>query len=320
MSTQETSHKHRIAFYNIENLFDTENDRFTNDDDYLPSSRKRWTTSRYENKLRKIAAVIAAIGDETEEDPPTIVGLAEVENKTVLRDLLKSSALAAPAFDFIHFDSSDERGMDVALLFNKQHVDIQHSEPLTVYLETEDGERDFTRDILYVKGILKGQALHLFVNHWSSRREGAEATEYKRLAASNCLLNKLLEIQSEDPQACIVVMGDFNDNPNDKSVKQLEREGGLFNPFKSLWSPHERGSINHKFEWHLFDQILFSRHLLNSHGTKLSFVDADIFDERFVTRYRGRFKGQPFRTYVGKKYLGGYSDHFPVFVNLKIQE
>jgi len=319
MSVYKKARRYTMAFYNIENLFDTENDHFTNDDDYLPHSRKRWTKTRYENKLRKIGAVISTIGDEDQKQAPSIVGLAEVENKGVLRDLLRHSNLASLDFDFIHFDSSDERGIDVALLYNKKHFNIQHSEPLSVYLENGQGEQDFTRDILYAKGTFKEHAvLHLFINHWSSRREGAEATEHKRLAASTCLLNKLLAIRSEDPQANILVMGDFNDNPNNKSVRQLESEGGLFNPFKTLWSPYERGSINHRFEWHLFDQLLFSRHMLHDQGAEMTFVNADIFDERFVTKYRGKFKGQPFRTYAGKKYLGGYSDHFPVYINFKL--
>jgi endonuclease/exonuclease/phosphatase family metal-dependent hydrolase len=319
MSTPLSSQEHTIAFYNIENLFDTENDRFTDDDDFLPDSRKRWTKKRYFNKLRKIGSVIATIGDEEQEEAPSLVGLAEVENQSVLSDLLEHSVLKELSYDFVHFDSSDERGIDVALLYDTRYFELIEAEPLSVYLEDEEGQRDHTRDILHVKGALCGQELHLFVNHWSSRREGAEATEYKRMAACERLLDKITEIYMEDTEAGFIILGDFNDNPNDLSLSTLEKEADLFNPFKHLWSPRDKGSLNHDFEWNLFDQILFSQTFLSPQSS-LEFVTADIFDERFVTRFKGRFRGQPFRTYVGKRYLGGYSDHFPVYIKFKIQQ
>ena len=311
--------KHTLAFYNIENLFDTENDAFTNDDDFLPHSKKRWTEKRYHNKLRKIGSVIATIGDEDQDRPPTLVGLAEVENQMVLSDLLEYSDLKDLHYDFVHFDSSDERGIDVALLFDTRYFQVHSSKPLSVYLEDENGGRDYTRDILHVHGGLDGQDLHVFVNHWSSRRDGPEASEYKRLAASDRLLHEIQDITSKDPKAQIIVMGDFNDNPIDNSVVNLETQGDLFNPFKLIWSPHEKGSLNHDFEWNLFDQILFSYNILDDPNSDVEFITADVFDERFVTRYKGRFKGQPFRTYAGKRYLGGYSDHFPVYISLKFE-
>ena len=318
MSESRHREEHTIAFYNIENLFDTEDDEFTNDDDFLPHSAKKWTEKRYSNKLRKIASVISTIGDEDQEEAPTIVGLAEVENQTVILDLLEHTELEPMFYDFVHFDSSDERGIDVALLYDVRFFKVLSSEPLPVHLVSENGEVDYTRDILYVHGLLEGHPIHLFVNHWSSRREGPEETEYKRMAAAERLIDKLKEINNADPNAPIVVMGDFNDNPNDLSVTSLEKEGLLFNPFKIIWSPHEKGSLNHDFEWNLFDQILFSYAILNQQESRLEFVNADIFDERFITRFRGRFKGQPFRTYIGKRYLGGYSDHFPVYVKFRL--
>jgi hypothetical protein len=309
---------HTIAFYNIENLFDTEDDQYTNDDDFLPHSVKKWTEKRYLNKVRKIGSVIVTIGDEHQEEPPTLVGLAEIENQTVLLDLLEHSSLESEYFDFVHFDSTDERGIDVALLYDVRYFKVISSEPLNVQLEDEDGTPDYTRDILYVHGLLEEVPLHLFVNHWPSRREGPEETEYKRLAAAERLLNKIGAITNDDAEATIVVMGDFNDNPNDLSVSTIEREGQLFNPFRRLWSPKEKGSSSHDFEWNMFDQILFSHRLLGSYDTALEFCNADIFDERFVTRWRGKFKGQPFRTYAGKRYLGGYSDHFPVYIKFNL--
>lgn len=311
---------HTIAFYNVENLFDTENDAYTNDDDFLPNSAKKWTEKRYYKKLQKLGAVISTIGDEVQNEPPSIIGLAEIENERVLLDLLEHSALAELSYDFVHFDSSDERGIDVALLYDSQAFEVRHSEPLSIYMEDDNGNRDYTRDILHVEGLLENQIIHVFVNHWSSRREGVEATEYKRLKACEKLLDAINTLQSKDPEAVILVMGDFNDNPVDLSLSTLENDGALFNPFRRLWSPYDKGSLNHHFQWHLFDQILFSHHILNASQSRLEFIKAAIFNEHFVTRYKGRFKGHPFRTYAGKKYLGGYSDHFPVFVKFGVKD
>ena len=319
MSNEPPSSVHTIAFYNVENLFDTENDIYTNDDDFLPSSAKKWTEKRYRNKLQKLGAVISTIGDTVENEPPSIIGLAEIENKQVLLDLITLSTLNELPYDFVHFDSSDERGIDVALLYDSRVFEVRHAEPIPIYMEDQNSNRDYTRDILYVKGFLESQTIHIFVNHWPSRREGSEATKYKRLAACEQLLDKITSLQSQDPKDAIIVMGDFNDNPIDPSLATLENVGALFNPFRRLWSPYDRGSLNHNFQWYLFDQILFSHHILNASNSHLEFIKADIFDKHFITRYKGRFKGHPFRTYAGKKYLGGYSDHFPVFVKFGIK-
>ncbi|WP_111683315.1 endonuclease/exonuclease/phosphatase family protein [Winogradskyella tangerina] len=307
---------HTIAFYNIENLFDLENDPLTNDDDYLPTSAKRWTYKRYENKLRKIGTVIPKIGNDNNQEAPVIVGLAEVENEKVLSDLVNSENLADEKYSFVHYDSLDERGVDVALLYKSEHFKVTNSETFSVYLQTETGERDYTRDILLVQGELNGELLHIIVNHWSSRRAGQEETNFKRLAAARVVSSVIQNLKNEHDQPKIIVMGDFNDNPNDESLELIEKQGNLFNPFKTVWSKDE-GSLNHDFEWNLFDQILFSTNFFDSSNSSLSFDEADVFNDRFLTQYHGKYKGQPFRTYVGKKYKGGYSDHFPVYIQLK---
>ncbi len=307
---------HTIAFYNIENLFDLENDPLTNDDDYLPTSAKRWTYKRYENKLRKIGAVISKIGSKECSTSPVIVGLAEVENEKVLSDLVESENLIDDGYSFVHYDSSDERGVDVALLYKSKEFELINSETYSVYLQTETGERDYTRDILLVQGKLNDEFLNIIVNHWSSRRAGQKETEFKRLAASRVVNSIIRKLKTDDITAKIIVMGDFNDNPNDESVEMLEEQSQLFNPFKTVWSK-DNGSINHDFEWNLFDQILFSTNFFDSSNSTLSFDMADVFNDKFLTQYHGKYKGQPFRTYVGKKYKGGYSDHFPVYIQLK---
>ena len=311
-----SSKTYTIAFYNIENLFDVENDPLTSDDDFLPTSKKRWTPKRYENKLRKLGSVISKIGEEDTETAPVIVGLAEVENKNVLSDLVRSKNLLEEAYSYVHYDSSDERGIDVALLYKNDIFEVEKSEIFSVYLQTESGERDYTRDILLVRGKLDNEAINIIVNHWSSRREGEKETEYKRVTAAQKVNSIIKGIKKEKPNARIIVMGDFNDNPNSNSISLLEKEGELFNPFKTVWS-RDKGSLSHDFKWNLFDQILFSTNFLDSANSALSFETADVFDNKSLTQYHGKYKGQPFRTYVGKKYKGGYSDHFPVYISLK---
>ncbi|MCT4629804.1 endonuclease [Winogradskyella sp.] len=311
-----TDSTYTIAFYNIENLFDIENDPFTKDDDFLPTSAKRWTPKRYENKLRKLGSVISKIGDEDTEVAPVIVGLAEVENKKVLSDLLQSDSLVNESYSYVHYDSSDERGIDVALIYKNECFELQSSETFSVYLQDESGQRDYTRDILLVEGKLNEESIHIIVNHWSSRREGEKETEHKRIAAANAVNSIIKKLKKEDEHAKVIVMGDFNDNPNDKSISLIEKESGLYNPFKTVLS-YDKGSLNHDFQWNMFDQILFTNNFFDIKSSKLKFKKADVFNSKFLTQYHGKFKGQPFRTYVGKKYKGGYSDHFPVFIQLK---
>ncbi|WP_412559494.1 endonuclease/exonuclease/phosphatase family protein [Winogradskyella sp. MIT101101] len=310
------SKTYTLAFYNIENLFDIKNDPLTNDDDFLPTSRKRWTSKRYENKLRKLGSVISKIGEENTDAAPVVVGLAEVENKTVLSDLVRSKNLIEENYSYVHYDSSDERGIDVALLYKSDVFKVENSETFSVYLQNEFGVQDYTRDILLVQGKLNNEKLNIIVNHWSSRREGEKETEYKRITAANVVNSVVKMLKKEDANARIIVMGDFNDNPNNKSLSLLEKESNLYNPFKTVWS-RDKGSLNHNFGWNLFDQILISTNFFESSKSSLSFNGANVFNNKNLTQYHGKYKGQPFRTYVGKKYKGGYSDHFPVYIQLK---
>jgi len=308
--------KHTIAFYNIENLFDTKDDINTHDDDFLPHAERRWTTKRYQNKIRKIGKVIAQIGSKDNENPPAIIGLAEVENRHVVKDLTEGKHLKAIDYGIAHFDSSDERGIDVALLYNKAVFELEHTEPFSVYLEREEGVQDFTRDILLVTGKLNGEQIHIIVNHWSSRREGEKETEFKRLAAAERVnqITQVLHKKFGNPK--VIVMGDFNDTPQNNSLSLIENGSNLYNPFKTI-STLDKGSLNHRFEWLIFDQILFSTNFFDSKSTKFNIGEANVFNSKFLTEYKGKYKGLPFRTYVGKRYKGGYSDHFPVYLELK---
>lgn len=311
-----TSEIYTIAFYNVENLFDIENDPLTFDDDFVPISAKRWTSKRYQNKLMKLGTVISQIGKEQSDSIPAIIGLAEVENENVLSDLVNSKNLIEDNYNYVHYDSLDERGIDVALLYNPKVFKLTHSETFSVYLQNDLGERDYTRDILLVQGKLKGENLNILVNHWPSKREGEQETEFRRIAAANVVNSVIKELKKENLNDKIIVMGDFNDNPDSKSLLHLETESKLYNPFKTVWS-RDNGSLSYNFQWNNFDQILFSTNFFEVSNNNLVYSDANVFSSKFLTQYHGKYEGQPFRTYVGKKYKGGYSDHFPVYIQLK---
>ncbi|MDT0558259.1 endonuclease/exonuclease/phosphatase family protein [Ichthyenterobacterium sp. W332] len=308
--------KYCIAFYNLENLFDTVDDAFTNDNDFLPNSAKRWTNKRFDRKVYKLGLAISKLGKDTVGALPAIVGLAEVENKEVINALINSEYLEHVNYSIEHYDSSDERGIDVGLIYNEDVFTVTSSKTYTVYLKDDDGERDYTRDILLVSGKMEEEEVHFIVNHWPSRRDGEVLTNSKRVTAAKHVSDIIAELRQDHDDPQIIVMGDFNDNPDNDSLKHLVNNDGLFNPMETIWSP-EKGSQSYDFNWNMFDQILCSINFLSSDNSKLRFFEADVYDEEYLTQFRGKYKGTPFRTYVGKKYKGGYSDHFPVYMILE---
>ncbi len=310
------SNLHTIAFYNLENLYDTIDDVKTLDDDFTRDGGNRWSTKRYKRKLYKLAMTISQIGLDTALDAPVLLGLAELENEMVLQDLIASEPLIGIDYGYVHYDSPDERGIDTGLLYNKKNFRVMYSEPIALLVNNPDGRRDTTRDMLYVHGELNGEDVHLFINHWPSRRQGSEETDYKRIQAAEMLLKFVVGIDPNYPNANYIIMGDFNDGPYSKSIKTLMQSNKFFNPAEKLLS-NIRGSANYQRRWSLFDQIIFSHNFLNYEKGTHSFAHANIFDEDFLMEAKGKFKGNPFRTYAGGKYLGGYSDHFPVYIQLK---
>ncbi|QHI37206.1 hypothetical protein IMCC3317_25840 [Kordia antarctica] len=317
MEKKDTLNKyHTIAFYNLENLFDTIDDKHKLDDDFLPEAARNWTPKRYDKKIYKLGSAITSFGSEDTTNVPVLIGVAEVENKKVMNDLVSSKPLAEFKYDFVHYNSPDERGIDVGLLYQKEHFEVIYSESIPILLYTEDGVRDFTRDTLYVKGLLNGEAIHVFVNHWSSRRQGANETSHKRIKAAQTVKSKINEIKAAENDPHIIIMGDFNDDPTSESIQNHLMDTELYNPMLKLLTIY-KGSASYRGEWNLFDQIIFSTNFFDYKKGTHSFASADIFDEDFLTIWKGKYKGNPFRTYAGKKYLGGYSDHFPVYIKLK---
>ncbi len=312
-----------IAFYNVENLFDTINDPKTWDDDRTPKGRDRWTSVIYEKKLKNIAKVIADIGFDLTNQSPSVIGLCEIENRKVLEDLIKTESLIKENYQIIHYDSPDERGIDVAMLFKQNRFIVSSSKTYPLYLKRKDGSRDFTRDHLLVSGFLDNDPIHFIINHWPSRSGGQMRSEPGRILAGK--LNKKIidSILQSNPKANIISMGDFNDNPSDKSVKPILntifkkskiKEGQLFNPMEELYRKGY-GSYRYKGKWDMIDQFLLSKNLVdNKNG--LFFLKASVFNKKYLINPSGKYEGYPFKSFAGGKFLNGYSDHFPIYLYL----
>ena len=305
-----------VAFYNLDNLFDIYDDPDTFDDDFTPTGEKKWTYRRYKNKLNKISEVLCRIGLEHSFAPPVLIGLAELENEEVIIDLLETTQLKQVNYDYVHYDSPDERGIDVGLLYNKKHFELLNSCQYPLYLYEENGKRDYTRDMLLVKGNLHGELVYVIVNHWPSRRSGTDKSEPKRIAAAKRVHEIINEIEEETPKPKIIIMGDFNDEPTSTSIKKHLVDARFHNPMERLKSKGEGTSVYNK-DWYLFDQIIFSKNFLAEENNKNLFKYAEIYDPESIKTWKGKRKNNPHRTYIGRWHVGGYSDHFPVFAYLE---
>ena len=299
-----------VAFYNLENFFDTVDDPVKNDNDFLPGSFKDWSEQRYLEKLENITSSISSIDQNS---VPAIIGVAEIENKTVLTDLIYQPAFKR-AYDFIHYDSPDKRGIDVALLYNRNIFTVLSHEKVRVVLDANQNYT--TRDILYVKGAFdRDDIVHFFVNHWPSRREGTRKTMPKRIAAAQSLSSKTRNILQADPRAKIVIMGDFNDLPVSKSITRY-----LKDEFYNLaFIPYSKkmGTVFAKGRWLMFDQIMISQGMMIAQGYKIKSSRLTVhFDKRLLFYDKKRAIYRPNRSYSGKKYHGGFSDHLPVYITM----
>lgn len=307
-----------LAHYNVENLFDTIDDPRIQDEEFLPTAEKAWTAERYAHKLELLASVIAQLGDA---DGPEWLGLCEVENAAVVNDLLKHKKLQKHKYQLVHFDSPDERGIDVAFVYKKGHLKKVKASAVNIIDPSDSTFK--TRNILLVSGRLKnGQAVHFLVNHWPSRWGGKEKSEPKRILAAQTARKIIDSLQQSQPKAVVFVLGDLNDGASDSSVLQVlgsdSLQGPLYNPFFALEKAGE-GSIVYRGQPEQIDHILFTQNLLQS-PSKLQYIrgSAAVFKADFIREAEGRFKGNPWRTYAGNRYLAGYSDHFPVYLHLKL--
>ncbi|GGW25288.1 endonuclease/exonuclease/phosphatase family protein [Arenibacter certesii] len=313
-----------ISFYNVENLFDIHKDSLIFDDDYTPLGKNQWTKERYQDKLNQITKVLSQIGRDVTNSAPDIIGLSEIENRTVLIDLISHPTLRELEYDIIHFDSPDERGIDVALLFRKTAFLPTSFRSHRLLLTKQDEFRDYTRDQLVVGGLLDGESMYFIVNHWPSRSGGEARSRPNRIAAAK--LNKRIidSIIQQSPEAKVISMGDLNDDPTDYSLKKILKiktkeeilePTELYNPMENL---HKKGigSLAYRDRWNLFDQIYFTANLYLDPHPGYKFWKAGIYNPSYLIDKKGRYKGYPLRTYANGNYVGGYSDHFPVFIFL----
>lgn len=316
MARTKRKNRFTIAFYNVENLFDTVNNPSTADDDFTPLSKRKWNHTKYLNKVKKITNVISQLGNNDSAFPPVIVGLVEVENAKVVKDLIRHKNLSKFNYSYVHYDSPDERGIDVALLYNKDFFEVISSDTHFLFLTDKKGDIDYTRDLLVVKGKLNGELVYVLVNHWPSRRDGHEETKDKRIKAAKQVHEVIDSIKSKEENHKFIIMGDFNDDPTSESIKDFLITKDLHNPMKPLFE-RGQGTLTYYKKWHLFDQIIFSKDFFDSKKSSQTFLKASIFKKDWLQFYKGKFKSSPFRTYIGPWYQGGYSDHFPVYLTFR---
>ncbi len=311
-----------ISFYNLENLFDTIDNPSINDEEFLPSGPRNYNSAIYFDKLEKLATVISQIGSEMSPDGPAILGVAEVENDTVLNDLVAHKLISKRNYKIVHYDSKDARGIDVGLLYNPKYFTVEASNNLYVPLPGGSKDAYFTRDILWVKGKLDGETVHLYVNHWPSRSGGEKRSAPGRNAAAQVCRNHIDSIAKLEPNAKVVVMGDLNDDPVNESVSVIlnakgssaeVRKGNLFNPWMDLYK-RGIGTLAYQDAWGLFDQIIISQAWLDKEQKGFFYYQPHIFNRQYLVENNGKWKGYPMRTWDGNTYRGGYSDHFPTYI------
>jgi len=311
-----------IVSWNVENLFDTIDAPDIIDEEFLPSSDLNWNTEKYFQKLKNLDYVLSNINTN---ELPELIALQEVENLEVLKDLIKQDGLSKAKYGIVHQESPDMRGIDVALLYRSDAFVVMGTEMLRVKIELEP---DFkTRDIMYVFGKLNGDKIHIFINHWSSRRGGEMESEPKRMASAILARKKIDEIQKADKNAKIILLGDFNDTPLNSSIKMglqagnnlvPEKPGSLYNLMYDL-ALNGKGSHSYNGKWNMLDNIVVSYPLLwAKDGFSVNFSTTGLFfDEKTVFLNNKTGFWQPNRTFSGNRYYAGFSDHLPVFVQLK---
>lgn len=309
-----------VIFYNAENFFDWKNDSLTRDDEFTPEGERHWTFNRFTERANATAkALIGAAGWDT----PALIGLCEIENRFVLTRLIQDTPLQKYPFKIIHKDSPDARGIDVALLYN---ADVFF--PITYEyfpLRNADGSVRKTREILHVSGVLaNSDTLHVLLNHWPSRYSGVLETRPLRNAAADFLRQKVDSIMYVQPEAKLVIMGDFNDQPTDESIAQFLLRPGENEPLvnlSELWQQAGSGTLKYQSQWYVFDQIIVSRALLEAKtGLCTEASQARIVRSDFLLEPDERHGGvKPFRTYIGYRYNGGFGDHLPVTLQLDIR-
>jgi hypothetical protein len=314
---------HSIAFYNLENLFDTINDPTKFDESSPIMELKTNRAEVYKKKVKNMARVIADIGLEITNNTPAIIGICEVENREVIEDVINDSLLQDKNYGIVHYPSPDIRGIDVALLYQKKLFKpiSTSSHELKIY-DGSTRNRIYTRDQLLVSGELEGDLIHIMVNHWPSRSGGEAKSEPNRIAAAKLCKRLVDSLQVIDPYAKVFILGDLNDNPTDLSIKAgLKTEKnrkkvglkGIYNPYENYFKDG-LGTTAYRDAWSLFDQIMLTKPLLEKDFTSFRFYKANIYNKNYLTDNSGTYKGYPKRSFSYSGFTDGFSDHFPVYV------
>lgn len=314
-------------FYNVENLFDTQNDSLKNDDEFLPDGAMRWTGWKYWQKLKNITRVITAVGGM---QSPALVGLCEIENDSVIFDLTRRSPLRAQGYQYIVTDSPDRRGIDVALLYQPHQFNLLHHQEYEIAFRDRTARP--TRNILHAVGkIINGDTLDIFVCHWPSRSGGQRESEPARIDAATLLRAKVDSIFLVRENSHIIIMGDFNDHPDNKSLFVTLKARSinyhldnleLYNLFFHRTKERDFGTYAYQGRWEILDQFIVSGDLLSANSAiRVKNNEANVFKPDFLLQTdRNTGKKKPFRTYLGPRYLGGFSDHLPIYLDLLIDD
>ncbi len=317
---------YKVVFYNLENFFDTINDPEVLDDEFTPDGPKEWNSAKYRKKLDNIERVFFGIA-ALDKNYPAVIGVSEVETRSVLEDIVATPKLAPACYHIVHYDSPEARGVDVAFLYRPDLFKLEGSFPVRTVVPTLPNFK--TRDILTMWGTIADEPFFFMVAHWPSRLGGKEASEFKRIAVGRQMRHIADSVLALNPATKIIAMGDFNDDPTDKSIAEglgcraklkTLAKGEFFNPFAEM---HRAGlgTLAYGDAWNLFDNIVVTENLATGSAGGLELQKApgskfygNIFKQHYMVQREGQFKGYPLRTFVGNNFQGGYSDHFPVYV------
>ena len=318
---------YKIMFYNVENLFDTFDDSLKKDEEFLPEGGRFWNNHKYYTKINQIYKVIMAVG---EWNPPAIIGLCEIENRKVIHDLTNNTPLVKYEYKIIHKESPDRRGIDVGLLYRDELFQPLKKSFIPINFPKQPNSK--TRDILYVKGIANNSdTLHIFINHWPSRWGGQLESEERRLYVASVLKSKVDSLFKSNNKSNIIITGDFNDYPDNKSIKEILSanqniksisSNQLYNLSSYLFKTKNIGTYKYQGEWGVLDQFIVSGNLLNPENKiYTSCNDIYIFNKEFLLEPDGGYFGfKPNRTFIGYKYNGGFSDHLPTYLILNFNK
>ena len=315
---------HMVAFYNLENLFDIYNDPETHDDEFTPEGVKQWNETKYQKKLSNMERVLFDMA-KINKNYPVVIGVSEIENRSVLEDLVSQPNLRGANYRICHYDSPDARGVDVAFLYRADVFKMEGSDNIKLNVPELPNFR--TRDLVVMWGTIEDEPFYFLVSHWPSRLGGKEASQFKRDACAKQIREIKDSLLKENPATKVVVMGDFTDDATDASivktmgakgkVKELEK-GDFFNPYFQMLRAG-LGTLAYQDAWNLFDNICVTENLVNAEPGTLRIIKGDkyygnIFTRPYMLQQEGQYKGYPLRTFVSNNFQAGFSDHFPVYI------